>query len=147
MLQVKTGNLFDSQAKTLVNTVNCAGVMGKGIALEFKRRFPEMYQEYVELCRRNLVKPGVPYLYQNLFGDSILNFPTKNHWRLPSKLSYIQDGLQWFREHYQENHIDSIAFPALGCGAGGLSWNVVSQVMYQALQDLPIEIEIYAPNF
>ena len=87
---VKIGNIFESHAQTLVNTVNCVGVMGKGIALDFKNRYPEMFKEYTELCAQKRVKPGVPYYYSDLLGASVINFPTKDHWRSPSKLSYIK---------------------------------------------------------
>ena len=86
---IKIGNMFESQATTLVNTVNCVGIMGKGIALEFKKRYPNMFSEYVALCNSGLVKPGIPYYHQDLCGASIINFPTKDHWRSPSKLSYV----------------------------------------------------------
>ena len=142
---VKIGNLFESSAQTLVNTVNCVGVMGKGIALDFKKKYPLMYDEYVRLCKQHEVKPGKPYYYSDLTGASIIVFPTKDHWRSPSKLSYIVDGLTWFRENYQQLGIKSIAFPPLGCGNGGLSWSVVGPVMYRMLADLPIEIEVFAP--
>lgn len=142
---VKIGNIFESSAETLVNTVNCVGVMGKGIAKDFKEKYPEMYAEYVALCKREKVKPGEPFYHQDLRGVSIINFPTKNHWRSPSKLSYIISGLDWFRENYEDLNIKSIAFPPLGCGNGGLSWSVVGPLMYSKLNDLPIDIEIYAP--
>ena len=139
-MKIMIGNIFDSTAKTLVNTVNCVGVMGKGIALDFKNKYPTMYKEYVKLCHAGEIKPGKPYLYQDLYGTSILNFPTKEHWRSPSKLSYIIEGLDWFCENYQKYDISSIAFPPLGCGNGGLSWEVVGPIMYSKLRDLPIEI-------
>lgn len=141
---VKIGNMFESKCSTIVNTVNCVGVMGKGIALEFKKRYPEMFMEYVLKCDKGEVKPGVPYVYQN-DKVSIVNFPTKDHWRSPSRLSYVIDGLNWFVENYEKYGIDSIAFPPLGCGNGGLTWNVVGPIMYQKLCLLPIDIEIYAP--
>ena len=144
-MTVKLGNMFESQAKTLVNTVNCVGVMGKGVALEFKKRYPSMYAEYTTLCKSGDVKPGIPYYYHDLCGASVINFPTKDHWRSPSKLSYIISGLDWFRNNYKELGIDSIAFPPLGCGNGGLPWTVVGPLMYSKLNDLPIQIEIYAP--
>lgn len=142
---VKIGNMFESHAQTLVNTVNCVGVMGKGIALDFKNKYPEMFKEYSQLCAQNRVKPGVPYYYSDLLGASVINFPTKDHWRSPSKLSYIKNGLEWFRNNYQQLGITSIAFPPLGCGNGGLPWTVVGPLMYKMLSDLPIDIEIYAP--
>lgn len=141
---VKIGNIFESSCTTIVNTVNCVGVMGKGIALEFKKKYPEMFMEYVLKCNRGEVKPGIPYVYQ-YNGISILNFPTKDHWRSPSRLSYVVDGLDWFVENYKKFGIDSIAFPPLGCGNGGLTWNSVGPIMYQKLIKLPINIEIYAP--
>ena len=80
-MKILLGNIFDSKCSTLVNTVNCAGVMGKGIALEFKKRYPEMFREYQILCKEGKVQPGKPYLYHDLTGASIINFPTKDHWR------------------------------------------------------------------
>ena len=142
---IKIGNIFDSSATTLVNTVNCVGTMGKGIALEFKKRYPAMFKEYSSLCENHEIRPGVPYYYSDLHGASIINFPTKDHWRSPSKLAYIINGLDWFRNNYARLGITSIAFPPLGCGNGGLSWSVVGPVMYNKLADLPIDIEIYAP--
>lgn len=142
---VKIGNMFESKCSTIVNTVNCVGVMGKGIALEFKKRYPKMYEEYVEKCNRGEVRPGSPYLYRCEDGLSVLNFPTKDHWRSPSHLSYVIDGLDWFLKNYRNYEIDSIAFPPLGCGNGGLKWEVVGPIMYSKLRDLPIEVEIYAP--
>lgn len=142
---IKIGNLFESRASTLVNTVNCVGVMGKGIALDFKKNYPEMYEEYMQLCEQHKLKPGQPYYYSDYNGASIINFPTKDHWRSPSKLSYIIDGLDWFRDNYEKLGITSVAFPPLGCGNGGLTWEVVGPLMYSKLADLPIEIEIYAP--
>ena len=144
-MKILLGNIFDSKCSTLVNTVNCVGVMGKGIALEFKNRYPYMFGEYQMLCKEGKVKPGKPYLYRDLAGTSIINFPTKDNWRSPSKFSYITEGLKWFRQSYQELGITSVAFPPLGCGNGGLSWDDVGPKMYQELKDLPIEIEIYAP--
>ena len=142
---VKIGNMFESQVQTLVNTVNCVGIMGKGIALDFKNKYPKMFEEYTQLCAENQVKPGVPYYYTDLLGASVINFPTKDHWRSPSKLSYIKNGLDWFRNNYRDLGITSVAFPPLGCGNGGLPWSVVGPLMYKMLSDLPIDIEIYAP--
>lgn len=145
MLKILIGNIFDSRAKTLVNTVNCVGVMGKGIALEFKKRYPSMYSEYVKMCKAGEVKPGKPYYYHNLLGESIINFPTKDDWRSVSDIRYVIDGLVWFRDNYAALNIESVAFPPLGCGNGGLLWEDVGPIMYRALNSLPIDIEIYAP--
>ncbi len=141
---VRIGDLFNSEADTLVNTINCVGVMGKGIAKEFKKRYPLMFNDYVERCNRGLVRPGTPYYYQD-DTVSIINFPTKDHWRSPSKLSYIIQGLEWFVDNYSNLGIKSVAFPPLGCGNGGLSWQIVGPIMYEKLSPLPIDIELYAP--
>lgn len=144
-MKILIGDIFGSSMKTLVNTVNCVGVMGKGVALEFKKRYPDMFREYEARCKDKEVRPGKPYLYNDLTGISILLFPTKDHWRSPSKLEYIVQGLDWFVNHYEELRIDSIAFPPLGCGNGGLKWEDVGPIMYQKLCSLPIDIEIFAP--
>lgn len=144
-MEVKIGNIFESKCLTIVNTVNCVGVMGKGIALEFKKRYPEMYLDYVKRCNSGQVQTGIPYVFDNGDGTKILNFPTKDHWRSPSRLSFVVDGLDWFVENYNKLGITSIAFPPLGCGNGGLTWDVVGPIMYQKLRELPIEIEVYAP--
>lgn len=144
-MRILIGNIFDSKCKTIVNTVNCVGVMGKGVALEFKKRYYDMFLDYKLKCGREEVVVGKPYFYNDSSGKQILNFPTKNHWRGKSELSYITEGLDWFIKNYKENNVESIAFTALGCGNGGLSWDVIGKYMYQNLRDLPIEIEIYAP--
>ncbi len=145
MVKVLIGNMFASEAQTIVNTVNCVGVMGKGVAQEFKKRFPDMFKEYSGRCSEGRVKPGIPYLYSDLFGTSIINFPTKDHWRSPSKLEDIIQGLDVFVQKYAEWGIQSIAFPPLGCGNGGLEWAVVGPLMYQKLSKLDIPVEVYAP--
>lgn len=145
MVKVLVGDLFESDASTIVNTVNCVGVMGKGIAAVFKKRYPDNFKDYKSRCEQGLVKPGKPYLYRPLFGRSILNFPTKDHWRSSSRLSYVENGLNWFIENWERLGIESIAFPPLGCGNGGLEWADVGPLMYQKLKGLPIAIEIYAP--
>jgi uncharacterized protein YwgA len=142
---VKIGDIFESKCSTIVNTVNCVGVMGKGIALEFKKRYPEMFMDYVKKCNSGQVQTGIPYVYDNGDGMKILNFPTKDHWRSPSRLSFVVEGLDWFVENYEKYEITSIAFPPLGCGNGGLTWDVVGPIMYQKLSGLPLEVEIYAP--
>ncbi|HBM15974.1 MAG TPA: Appr-1-p processing protein [Lentisphaeria bacterium] len=144
-MKILIGNIFDSKAQTIVNTVNCVGVMGKGIALEFKKRFPEMFNEYKDKCDKSLVKPGVPYIYSNLLGGSIINFPTKDHWRSSSHLEFVVKGLDIFLEKYQDWGVKSVAFPPLGCGNGGLEWEMVGRIMYQKLSNLDVPVSIYAP--
>lgn len=145
MIKVLIGDLFKSNAQTLVNTVNCVGIMGKGIALEFKKRFPDMYEDYVARCKANKVKLGKPYLYVRPAKPWILNFPTKDHWRSVSKLSDIVDGLNYLIEHYKEWGIESLAVPALGCGHGQLEWRVIGPTLYRYLARLDIPVELYAP--
>lgn len=145
MVNVLIGDLFESKNKTIVNTVNCVGVMGKGIAQAFKSRFPEMFEDYARRCQLSQVHLGVPYLYSDILGTSIVNFPTKMHWRSPSRLDDVIRGLDIFAEKYKEWGIESVAFPPLGCGNGGLEWAVVGPVMYQRLAILDIPVEIYAP--
>ena len=145
MVNLVTDDLFDSEAQTLVNAVNCVGVMGKGIALAFKRRFPEMFAEYRERCKRGDVRLGEPYQYRGQSLPYVLNFPTKNHWRVPSKLEDIVAGLAYLEAHYHAWGITSLAVPALGCGAGQLSWDVGGPVLYDALDRLAIPVALYAP--
>lgn len=145
MIKILIGNILESKMQTLVNTVNCVGVMGKGIAKEFKDQFPEMYTEYAYYCKNGAVKPGVPYIYKDLMGTSIINFPTKDHWRSPSKFEYIVNGLKIFKAKYKEWGVKSVAFPPLGCGNGGLFWADVGPILFQSLKTLDIPVEIYAP--
>lgn len=145
MIKVQIGDILESPMQSKVNTVNCIGIMGKGIAREFKKLYPEMFEDYEQRCKAHEVKPGVPYLYEDLFGDKIINFPTKDHWKALSKIEHIIQGLDLFIEHYKEWGIESVAFPPLGCGNGGLEWAVVGPIMYQKLSKLDIDVEIYAP--
>jgi O-acetyl-ADP-ribose deacetylase (regulator of RNase III) len=138
-------DIFESRAQTLVNTVNCVGVMGKGIAREFKRRFPEMYADYVQRCARGAVRLGQPYLFADLAGPWILNFPTKGHWRSASRETDIETGVRYLEAHYQEWGITSLAVPALGCGNGGLEWGRIGPILYRCLSQLGIPVELYAP--
>lgn len=145
MVDVVSGNLFDAGAQTLVNTVNCVGVMGKGVALGFKQRFPAMYRDYVARCKRGEVRLGEPYLYCPLVEPWILNFPTKDHWRSVSRIQDIVDGLNYLERHYKEWGITSLAVPPLGCGNGGLDWRVVGPTLHRHLERLDIPVTLFAP--
>lgn len=145
MVKVLIGDLFQSNATTIVNTVNCVGVMGKGIAAEFRKRFPQMFADYAARCAARRVKLGEPYLYQDMLGVSVINFPTKDHWRSPSRLNDVVRGLDYLLAHAAEWGIKSLALPPLGCGNGGLEWALVGPIMYQKLGTLGIPVEIYAP--
>lgn len=144
-VHVIIGEIFDSKAQTLVNTVNCVGVMGKGIALGFKEHFPDMFEDYVRRCEAKEVKLGRPYLFKRLLPPWILNFPTKEHWRSVSSLKAIVSGLEYLARHYREWGIMSLAVPPLGCGHGQLEWRVVGPTLYRHLKRLEIPVELYAP--
>jgi O-acetyl-ADP-ribose deacetylase (regulator of RNase III) len=142
MLTYLKGTVFNAPAKTLVNTVNCSGVMGAGIALEFKLRFPEMFEDYVKKCESKQIKIGVPHIYEYSEKLWIMNFPTKIHWRFPSKLEWIEQGLKYFAENFEKRNIESIAFPKLGTNNGGLDWNEVKLLMERYLKDVNLPIYI-----
>ncbi|HTI97768.1 MAG TPA: macro domain-containing protein [Dongiaceae bacterium] len=145
MFKALIGDLFTSQTQTRVNTVNCVGIMGKGVAQEFKKRYPVMFEDYTRRCAHGLVRLGEPYLFRDQPGVLIVNFPTKDHWRSPSRLADIERGLDYFVQHYLVWGVTSVAFPPLGCGNGGLSWEEVGPLMYGKLRQLNIEIEVFAP--
>lgn len=136
------GNIFTSKAQVIVNTVNCVGVMGAGLALECRLRYPDMFERYVKICDEGLLEPGKLWLYKDNT-PWILNFPTKKHWRYPSKESYLRDGLQKFCDTYKSREIESIAFPLLGADKGGLDKSVSRSILIEYLSDLDIDIEIY----
>jgi O-acetyl-ADP-ribose deacetylase (regulator of RNase III) len=140
------GNLFDSQADCLVNAVNTVGVMGAGIALDFKRRYPSMFESYKMQCETGQLKIGTLMFYTPKTDPDkkICLFPTKEHWANPSRVEYIEAGLQAFVRYHKEWNIRSIAFPKLGCGLGGLNWEYeVKPLMEKYLRGLDVEIEIY----
>lgn len=145
MFKALIGDLFSTQAQTRVNTVNCVGVMGKGVAQGFKEHYPAMFEDYARRCERKEVRPGEPYPYRDASGILIVNFPTKDHWRSPSRLADIERGLDHFVRHYAEWGVKGVAFPPLGCGNGGLSWEEVGPLMYSKLKILEIPVEVYAP--
>lgn len=148
MIIFRTGNLFNSDCQTLVNTVNCKGVMGKGIALQFKQKFPEMFENYRLACKRGDLNIGGDlwcWDYVDMFKHrKILCFATKEDWWYPSKIEWIERGLKTFTYAYQSLGITSIAWPKLGCANGKLNWeNQVKPLMYKYLNDIKINCEIY----
>lgn len=145
MVQVVAGNLFASGAQTLVNAVNCEGVMGKGLALEFKRRYPDMFEEYRDRCARGDVRLGEPYLYLRPAPPHILNFPTKDHWRSRSRLEDIVAGVRSLQRHYESWGVTSLAVPALGCGLGQLKWTAVGATLARLFSEFTIPVTLYAP--
>jgi len=136
------GDIFTSDARVIVNTVNCKGVMGKGLALAFKQKYPDMFATYVQECKTGKLQIGRPTIYLKST-PWILNFPTKNHWRFPSKLEYIEKGLIFLGKQYKKAGITSIAFPKLGAQNGLLSWDEVGPLMAKYLSQLDIPVSIY----
>jgi O-acetyl-ADP-ribose deacetylase (regulator of RNase III)/uncharacterized protein YwgA len=146
MVKVAVGDILKSKTQTLVNTVNCVGIMGKGIAAEFKKLYPEMFEDYVRRCERHEIRHGVPYLFEaSSFPPQIINFPTKSHWRAASRIEDIEKGLKILVAKYKEWGVKSIAMPPLGCGNGQLLWETVGPLIYRYLSKLDIPIELYAP--
>lgn len=149
MIRFVQGNLLDSQAEALVNTVNTVGVMGKGIALMFKERFDENFRQYAAACKSKLVKTGKMFVTHphELDGPKlIINFPTKDHWRGASRMEWITQGLQDLRRLLVEENVRSVAVPPLGAGNGGLEWSEVREEIVKALGDLEIDIVVYEPT-
>ena len=141
-VKVITGNLFTSSCQTIVNTVNCVGVMGAGIALECRLRFPEMHENYISLCNEEKIDIGLLWIYKSP-KRWILNFPTKKNWKYPSKKEYLHTGLKKFCDTYKEKGIESIAFPLLGADKGGIPQEDSLSIMRSYLDNIDIEVEIY----
>jgi O-acetyl-ADP-ribose deacetylase (regulator of RNase III) len=143
LIYLERKSIFDSKAQVITNPVNCVGVMGAGLAKEFKFRYPSMFEDYKRRCSQGIVMPGLPYLWQE--NDAkILNFPTKRHWKDPSILADIDNGLLYIKENYAKLGISSLALPKLGCGLGGLDWKVVYPLILSSIGDLDgLEVTIH----
>ena len=149
MITFTQGNLLEARAQALVNTVNTVGVMGKGIALMFKDRFNDNFRQYAAACKAGQVQTGQMFITEPAELDGprwIVNFPTKEHWRSPSRLEWITQGLQDLRRFLVEKQVKSIAIPPLGAGNGGLDWPAVRAQIEQALGDLDLEITVFEPT-
>ena len=150
MFEYKTGDLLAEDAEALVNTVNCVGVMGRGIALQFKSAFPENFKEYARACKRAEIQPGSMFVVETDQLASpryIINFPTKRHWRGKSRMEDIESGLLDLQRIIREKSIHSIAVPPLGSGLGGLDWEQVRPRIEEVLQDLnDVRIVIFEPS-
>jgi len=142
MLHFVNTSLLEAHTQTVVNTVNTVGVMGKGLAKHFASKYPEMFKHYKRYCLSGDLDIGKLWLWK-ASDQWVLNFPTKKHWRNPSKLEYIEVGLQKFIEKYEEKGITEISFPRLGCGNGGLDWDAVRPLMELYLAKLPIAVYIH----
>jgi len=146
MVKIVSGNLFQSNAQTWVNPVNCVGVMSKGIAREFKKLFPDMFNDYVLRCAQHQVNLGQPYLYKRTALPWILVFPTKLHWRNSANLNAIVNGLHYLQANYKQWKVTSLAVPALGCGLGNLNWHLLCPTFVNLLSSLNIPVELYMPH-
>ena len=151
MIQFIEGNLLESRAEALVNTVNTVGVMGKGIALQFKNAFPENYRLYSRACKEKNIDIGTLLITEVNTTTSgkqlIINFPTKTDWRKPSEYSYIEKGLQTLVNEIKTRNIKSIALPPLGAGNGGLEWSRVKELIEKYLSDINCDVWVYQPNY
>lgn len=150
MIKRLQGNILHADAEALVNTVNCVGVMGKGVALQFRQAFPDNYEYYRKACNVGSVQVGRVLVWESnrlQMPKYIINFPTKKHWRGNSQMQFIESGLESLREEIQRHGIRSVAIPPLGCGHGGLDWNEVRPRIEQSLESLPdVEILLYEPG-
>ena len=149
-MNYKKGNILESNTEVIINPVNTVGVMGKGLALQFKQKFPANYKIYKEACKNKTIDIGKSLLVDesNLERKKfIINFPTKKHWNNPSKIEYIEEGLKDLVRIIENNNFESMAIPALGCGLGGLEWENVKLLFEKYLRNLEgIEIVIFEPN-
>lgn len=148
MIIYKKGNLLADEAEALVNAVNTVGVMGAGIARQFKEQFPDMFIEYERACKANEVTLGKMHVVQVVANDAekyVINFPTLEHWSDSSTLADIEAGLADLVRVVEELEIESIAIPPLGCGLGGLKWNDVRQLIEDAFQDTSVRVHLYEP--
>ena len=149
MITFTTGNLLNADADAVVNTVNTVGIMGKGIALMFKERFPENFRAYAKACKDGEVQTGRMFVTENLELEGprwIINFPTKEHWRTKTRPEWVQDGLVDLARIIHKREIKSIAIPPLGCGNGGLDWRIVQPMIVDALEPLNIAVTIFEPT-
>ncbi len=137
-------SIFDSQAQALVNPVNCVGVMGRGLAKDFAIRYPDMLASYIAKCAAGF-KPGELHVWQSQ-SLTIINFPTKIHWRDPSKIEYIVQGLDSLLDLCQKWNFQSIAIPALGCGLGQLHWPAVKTLILDRFMGTDIVVDLYEPR-
>ena len=146
VIKYTQGDIFESKCQAIINTVNCEGKMGKGLAYQFKKKFPEMEQDYVKVCLKGELYPGKLHIYQEK-NFLIINFPTKNKWREKSKIEYIVIGLRKLKEEIIKKGIKSVAIPPLGAGNGGLNWNEVKFEINRGLLDMEdVVFEVYEPS-
>lgn len=145
-LQLASGNMFDLPADIRINTVNCVGIMGAGVALAFKRLYPLMFAEYQRKCSAGLIRPGQLHVWQGPNGERIINFPTKRHWRDNSRYEDIEAGLIALRTFLTNQGAVRVTLPALGCGHGQLNWSIVSAMITKHLDQLDAQITVFQPT-
>ena len=147
MIEFVTGDMFDDDSEIRVNTVNCYGVMGKGVALAFKNKYPKMFLEYKQACKNRSIRPGKLQIWKGEDHAWVVNFPTKRHWRDKSLYSDIKDGLRTLHDYLKPLKSVKVSIPALGCGHGGLEWNIVKTMIVAELGGLDhIQIRVYSPE-
>lgn len=154
MIEYQTGDILEADAQALVNSVNCMGVMGKGIALQFKQKFPQNFRRYEKVCKNDALQPGRVFVHDRgaLFTSDqaqryIINVPTKTHWRRPSEIEYIEGGIEALVDEIQQRGIVSVAIPPLGCGNGGLEWARVEAIIQHHMQAVPdTRVVLYPPG-
>lgn len=150
MIKFVSGDFFEFDADIMINTVNCVGVMGAGVAFAFKKRFPEMFDDYVEKCRSGIIRPGSPsvWVQKDMISKEveIINFPTKEHWKNPSEYHYVDEGLRWLYDYLENKPGSVVTLPALGCGHGGLDWGRVRSLISDRLQGSPAHIYVFEPG-
>lgn len=150
MIEYVSGDFFDYNADIRINTVNCVGVMGAGVALEFKNKYLDMFKAYVKVCNEKKIEPGNPYIWeeQDLFSKCvIINLPTKIHWKNPSKYEYVKKDLEWLRQYLKcKDKNCVVTLPALGCGHGGLNWSIIRNEIEYYLGDMQAKILVFEPS-
>lgn len=148
MFETRQGNIFDAQVEAIVNPVNCVGVMGKGLALQFKKRYPDNFEAYKRACKAEQVRPGEMFIFMREERPThIINFPTKRHWRAKSRLEDVESGLFALVKEVRGLGLRSIAIPPLGCGLGGLDWDVVGPMIEASFLPLDdVDVYLYAPK-
>jgi len=149
MIEFVKGDFFEYDADIRINTVNCVGVMGAGAALQFKNKYPDMFLDYKKACELKQVRPGVPHVWinQDFFDKTtIINFPTKDHWKNPSEYEYIKKGLVWLSNYLHDKNNSTVTLPALGCGNGGLDWDIVKDMIQKYLGNILAKIFVFEPN-
>jgi O-acetyl-ADP-ribose deacetylase (regulator of RNase III) len=149
IFEVDDGDLFDAPVQAVLNPVNTEGAMGAGLALEFRGRYPKMYDEYRDVCMRRMLDIGTLHWWHT--GEAqpkfVVNFPTKRRWREPSRLEWIDAGLETLRAQVEARDVESLAIPALGCGLGGLQWDKVRAKIFKQFRSLvTVEVRLYPPK-